>query len=198
MEGKQGVFVFKLKEKDRENFTPGFVARKSVFCFENRLVCLGSNISNNNKEYPTETTLFQLALKRNSEPILLGSDTIVGLPIEKTISEKSSVLLSDTKGNYYRIAAGQDLRILRQKQKSRDNKQKSETEGKFVTAYLNHGVSPDNAEYEYMVLVQPTPDQAKEIASEEGLPYQILRKDHYAHIVKDIPSGTVCLKLWTI
>lgn len=31
----------------------------------------------------------------------------------------------------------------------------------------------------------------KEIASEEGLPYQILRKDHYAHIVKDIPSGTV-------
>ena len=117
MEGKQGVFVFKLKEKDRENFTPGFVARKSVFCFENRLVCLGSNISNNNKEYPTETTLFQLALKRNSEPILLGSDTIVGLPIEKTISEKSSVLLSDTKGNYYRIAAGQDLRILRQKQK---------------------------------------------------------------------------------
>lgn len=191
LEGKQGVFVFKLKEKDRENFTPGFVARKSVFCFENRLVCLGSNISNNNKEYPTETTLFQLALKRNSEPILLGSDTIVGLPIEKTISEKSSVLLSDTKGNYYRIAAGQDLRILRQKQKSRDNKQKSETEGKFVTAYLNHGVSPDNAEYEYMVLVQPTPDQAKEIASEEGLPYQILRKDHYAHIVKDIPSGTV-------
>lgn len=111
------------------------------------MVCLGSNISNNNKEYPTETTLFQLALKRNSEPILLGSDTIVGLPIEKTVSKKSSVLLSDTKGNYYRIAAGQDLRILRQKQKSRDNKQKSETEGKFVTAYLNHGVSPDNAEY---------------------------------------------------
>ena len=111
LEGKQGVFVFKLKEKDRENFTPGFVARKSVFCFENRLVCLGSNISNNNKEYPTETTLFQLALKRNSEPILLGSDTIVGLPIEKTISEKSSVLLSDTKGNYYRIAAGQNKNL---------------------------------------------------------------------------------------
>ena len=43
--------------------------------------------------------LFQLALKRNSEPILLGSDTIVGLPIEKTVSKKSSVLLSDTKGN---------------------------------------------------------------------------------------------------
>ena len=72
-----------------------------------------------------------------------------------------------------------------------DNQQKSETEGKFVTAYLNHGVSPDNAGYEYMVLVQPTPEQAKEITSEEGLPYQILRKDYYAHIVKDIPSGTV-------
>lgn len=191
LEGKQGVFVFKLKEKDRENFTPGFVARKSVFCFENRLICLGSDISNDNKEYPTETTLFQLALKRNSEPILLGSDTITGIPVEKTIPGDSPILLSDTKGNYYRVAAGQDLHLLRQMQKSRDNKLKSETEGRFVTAYLNHGVAPEKAGYEYMVLVQPTPAQIKEAASEKKLPYQVLRKDTYAHIVKDIPSGTI-------
>lgn len=191
LEGKQGIFVFKLKEKDRKNFTPGFVARKSVFCFENRLICLGSDISNNNKEYPTETTLFQLALKRNSEPIMLGSDTITGIPVEKTVSGNTPILLSDTKGNYYRVAAGQDLHILRQNQKSRDNKLKSETEGRFVTAYLNHGVAPEKAEYEYMVLVQPTSAQIKNVASEKKLPYQVIRKDTYAHIVKDIPSGTV-------
>lgn len=42
-----------------------------------------------------------------------------------------------------------------------------------------------------MVLVQPTPAQIKKAASEKKLPYQVLRKDTYAHIVKDIPSGTI-------
>lgn len=190
LEGKQSIFVFKLKEKDRESFTPGFVARKSVFCFDNRLICLGSDISNDNNAYPTETTLFQLALKRDSEPIQIGNETITGIPVEKILRENSPVLLSDTKGNYYRIAVGQDLRILRQKQESRDNKQKSKTEGKFVTAYLDHGVAPKDAGYEYMVLVQPTPEQVKEVVPEKELPYQIVRKDRYAHIVKDIPSHT--------
>lgn len=49
----------KLMERDYENFTPDFVARKSVFCFDNRMVCLGTGITNSNTEYPTETTLFR-------------------------------------------------------------------------------------------------------------------------------------------
>ena len=49
----------KLMERDYENFMPDFVARKSVFCFDNRMVCLGTGITNSNTEYPTETTLFQ-------------------------------------------------------------------------------------------------------------------------------------------
>ena len=32
LDGKNGMFAMKLAERDYENFTPDFVARKSVFC----------------------------------------------------------------------------------------------------------------------------------------------------------------------
>ena len=53
------MFAMKLMERDLKNFTGDFVARKSVFCFDNRLICLGTDIKNSNSDYPTETTLFQ-------------------------------------------------------------------------------------------------------------------------------------------
>ena len=37
--GMNGMFAMKLTERDYENFTPDFVARKSVFCFDNRMIC---------------------------------------------------------------------------------------------------------------------------------------------------------------
>lgn len=40
LEGKNGMFAMKLMERSLKNFTPDFVARKSVFCFGNRMICL--------------------------------------------------------------------------------------------------------------------------------------------------------------
>ncbi len=34
--GMNGMFAIKLMERDYDNFTSDFVARKSVFCFDNR------------------------------------------------------------------------------------------------------------------------------------------------------------------
>ena len=59
LKNQNGMFAMKLMERDLKNFTGDFVARKSVFCFDNRLICLGTDIKNSNSDYPTETTLFQ-------------------------------------------------------------------------------------------------------------------------------------------
>lgn len=64
LEGRNGMFAMKLKEADYKNFTPDFVARKSAFCFDNRVVCLGTGISNSNAQYPTETTIFRVNIVR--------------------------------------------------------------------------------------------------------------------------------------
>ena len=74
LEGKNGMFVTKLMERELKNFTPDFVARKSVFCFENRMICLGTGIHNSNNEYPTETTLFQSTFQKGKSTILVNGE----------------------------------------------------------------------------------------------------------------------------
>lgn len=66
-------------------------------------------------------------------------------------------------------------------------KNRTETQGTFASAYINHGVSPQNAQYEYMVLVQPTPEELK--AVRRKAPYRILHKDDTAHVVADNQTG---------
>ena len=54
-----GNFGMKLHEHDKYNGSHR--ARKSFHFFDGTIVCLGTDIENTNTEYPTETTVFQLA-----------------------------------------------------------------------------------------------------------------------------------------
>lgn len=99
LDGKNGMFAMKLMERDYENFTPDFVARKSVFCFDNRMVCLGTGITNSNTEYPTETTLFQT--KYNGKDSKVGDDGLLAhgmVMIIITCSRRSSPFASGGTG----------------------------------------------------------------------------------------------------
>ena len=62
LEGENGCLAFTYTESDRKNFCPGATATKSVFCFDNRIIHIGTGISNNS-QYPTETTIYQLRLE---------------------------------------------------------------------------------------------------------------------------------------
>ena len=61
-------------------------------------------------------------------------------------------------------------------------------------AAINHGISPKNASYEYLVLVQPAYSEvqtvAKTFASKKGLLYTLLQHDSLAHIVFDKKTKT--------
>lgn len=60
-----GNFGMKLHEHDKYNGSHR--ARKSFHFFDETIVCLGSDIENTNSEYPTETTIFQLAIRDNTD-----------------------------------------------------------------------------------------------------------------------------------
>lgn len=80
--GMNGMFAIKLMERDYDNFTSDFVARKSVFCFDNRMICLGTGITNSNADYPTETTLFRLSLMvRNRRQIMMTTGCTMAMII---------------------------------------------------------------------------------------------------------------------
>lgn len=163
------MFAMKLAERDYENFTPDFVARKSVFCFDNRMVCLGTGISNSNVDYPTETTLFQT--KYNGKEPKVGED---------------NYWLHDGYDNYYHVVDG-TVRSQVAEQESRHEKTREVTKGKFSSAWIEHGKAPKEGTYEYMVLIQPSASDLDELRKTPA--YEVLQRDQTAHVVYDKKTG---------
>ncbi len=185
--GRYGVFATKIKEKSRTNFTPSFVARKSAFCFDNHIVCIGSGISNTNTTDSTETTLFQLSALQ-PDAVKINGQSYAEFPFDKTIRSGSLTHLVDNQNIEYYIPAQQTIRVQKGTQQSNDNKSKAATSGDFAVAYLQHGVSPSNAAYEYMIHILPDDAERSAIQS-GGLPYVVHSRDNTAHVVTDNATG---------
>ncbi|MCP5537516.1 MAG: hypothetical protein H7A51_14945 [Akkermansiaceae bacterium] len=182
--GEQGIFGMVLNDPFHDLY-----ARKSVFCFDNRIVCLGSNISNIKQNYHTTTTLFQNALNKVSRPNWIDSPThaLSELPLTVTREAKpdSCQVLGDTIGNSYFVRQGK-LVVSRRLQHSLTQDKGLPTQNHFATAWLDHGKSPKNAQYEYSVLVQGSAEEID--AQSKQSPYTVLQHDSRAHVVYDKAS----------
>ena len=193
LEGQNGCLAFTYVEKDRTNFCAGATATKSVFCFDNRIIHIGTGISNNSS-YPTETTLYQLALKDRTEEVDINDLYSSAFPFYHNVTEHGQVVLSDNKNNFYVIKDGYGLRVEKKQQTSPSDERKKDGTGDFITAYIDHGVAPDNASYEYMLLVRPSIKEVKNATKKA--PYQVIQADNSAHIVKDTPTGITAYILY--
>ena len=185
LEGKNGMFAMKLMERNLKNFTPDFVARKSVFCFNNRMICLGTGISNSNASFPTETTLFQSTFQKGKSDIYVDGK-LKNVPFHQELNDGKRHCIQDGYNNYY-LVNGDNVQIQIARQDSHHEKNRAKTQGTFASAYINHGTAPQNAGYEYMVLIQPSPKELD--AARRKAPYQILHKDSIAHVVIDKQTG---------
>lgn len=188
IESKDGMFAIKLMERNMKNFTPDFVARKSVFCFGNRLVCLGTGITNSNREHATETTLFQYAYRPGSESIRLNGQEVreTGFSQTAVATPQAPVSLKDNRGNHYFVTQGK-VCVQTAEQESRHEKNRKATHGTFATAYIDHGTAPSDSCYEYMIWIEPA---GKAGEAQEALgTYRVVRRDNRAHIVYDRLTG---------
>ncbi|WP_430817517.1 chondroitinase family polysaccharide lyase [Carboxylicivirga sp. RSCT41] len=194
-----GVFGMYLDENDYTNYTDDFVARKSVFSFDNRVICLGSGISNSNTDYRTETTLFQTALASQSEKIIIDENEISQFPYSNDLEVNDPVNLMDAKGNGYYLPGGK-IHVTRTNQESRDEKKKTVNYGDFATAWIDHGLAPQAAAYEYAILVQTNASELATFSQNmQGVdkPYEVIRKDNVAHIVSDRTSYTTAYVMFS-
>lgn len=185
LEGQNGMFAMKLMERRLKNFTPDFVARKSVFCFGNRLICLGTGISNSNASFPTETTLFQSTFRQGENGIRVDGK-LKDEAFRQRLDDGKRHCIQDGYNNYY-FVEGSDVQVQISHQTSRHEKTRAETQGTFASAYIDHGTAPHDARYEYMVLIQPTQQEVS--AARRKAPYRILRQDNTAHVVADPATG---------
>lgn len=181
---QNGVFAIDIRESSFPRFTPSFRAKKSVFAFDSVLIYLGSNINNDNELFPTQTTLFQISEK----PEWFVENNNIKIDTKKnglqTIVDTNNGWISDIQGNVYYFPKTSGLVYSYQNQKSQRNDNKTTTEGVFKMAYINHGVAPKNASYEYAVKIKGANSKDAFIKSmnEEKL-YQVIEKNQKNHIV---------------
>ncbi len=182
--GKNGAYAMKLHEHDKYNGS--LRARKSYFTFENRIICLGSDIENSLEGAPVHTTLFQnyVGNAPSWEP----------MPVEgrNDILRDHSNALYFVNGGYIRFMVGL--------QHSYHEETDKPTEGYFEKAYIEHGDVIKGGEYEYMVYMPTSKDAYHKTGMDcnadtiaryaANLPYKVLRKETDIHGVLDIPSGT--------
>lgn len=182
LNNKIGIFGMILAENKRKNFTKDFMAYKSVFCFDDVVIALGSNISNSNAKYKTETTIFQLSTDiKNILPVLVDGQSVVNKQV--SLDSNKDHLINDTEGNYYFFPKGQNLVIKDGEQTSRHNKTKKITKGNFISAWLNHGSSPTDKSYEYVILPQFDGNKKIKNKLKNDLLYKVLQKNEKAHIL---------------
>ena len=169
-----GAYAIKLHEHGR--YEGSHRARKSYHFFDNRIICLGSNIENENSEYHTETTIFQLAILNKGDFSYW----------EKHTRFKSRWI--DHLGTAYYISPQTTEKLVFEKsypQKSKLNTGKL-SQGDWINLTIDHGISPNGETYEYVIIPQAT---QKELDTIEDS-YEVLQKDKNAHIVKDLKSKT--------
>jgi chondroitin-sulfate-ABC endolyase/exolyase len=186
LEGRNGCLAFTYVERDRVNFCAGATATKSVFCFDNRIVHIGTGITNNST-YPTETTIYQLKLNEKTEEVDINDVYAETFPFSYKHMQEDNVKLTDTKGNVYLIKNGYGLTVEKKAQTSPSDTKKKTGNGNFITAYIDHGSAPQNVSYEYLMLVKPSSKDEGKFSKK--LPYQVIQADNNAHVVKDDITG---------
>lgn len=186
-----GVFGMKLWEQNlinNTNYTPDFKARKSVFVFGKRMVSIGTDISNSNSGFPTETTLFQQSIFSADDRFGINGEFFSARNYRHdTEVSQLPTLISDLSGNYYRVKEGNRLVVEGKLQTSRHNKTRAETTGEFFSARIQHGKAPVNESYEYMIMLKPTPPEQRRWNIDPG--YRVWQANHQAHIVHDTISN---------
>lgn len=166
-----GNFGMVLHEHDKYNGSHR--ARKSFHFFDGTIVCLGTDIENLNTEYPTETTVFQLAAttpetRRYWESYQSDGQTYIDPNGIGYYISKASRPTARYEKNFPQVTVGE--------------RSTKPTSGDWVSLTLQHGKAPKGASYEYAVL--PHTDAAALKAFAKKPTYKILRQDRNAHIVR--------------
>ncbi|MEU6075997.1 chondroitinase family polysaccharide lyase [Micromonospora sp. NPDC047074] len=189
---RNGVFGMDLHEHPK--YDESHRARKSVFLFDDRLVAIGTAITNTDGLHPTETTLFQTLLPQTTTPQYDGElGEIRALPYREVRDLDRPVWMVDPQGIGYYLPAGQRLALTRATQTGPDEGDTGQGSADFATAWLDHGTAPDAKSYEYAMVIRADQDTmadfALRMADPGRAPYRVLRADEQAHVVWDRETG---------
>ena len=169
---ENGNFGMKLHEHDKYNGTHR--ALKSFHFIGETIVCLGSDIENANAEYPTETTIFQLAVTDKA-----------GHEYWKGYQGEGKIWMDHLGTGYYVPVTARFEKKFPQHSRMQDTGK--ETKGDWVSLVVDHGKAPKGGSYEYAVLPQTSTVALQAFAKKPA--YKVLQQDRNAHIVQSLSDS---------
>lgn len=177
--------VFAMDYKDAHSST-GMVALKTVFFYKDKLLCLGSGISDPGGTYPVHTTIFQTGLQDAATPTYINGNIQTG--INTAFVQSSGVhWMTDGVGNGFVIPVQGlqgSLNIKRGTQQSRNQSNTADTQGNYSTAYIDHGTSPVNNSYRYGIILQGGQSGTEAFANNFAGTFDVIQHDNSAHVVR--------------
>ncbi|MEI8086353.1 MAG: polysaccharide lyase family 8 super-sandwich domain-containing protein [Paludibacter sp.] len=215
--GKNGIFAMDFEEssdgwhnKQRYTVTDNLKFKKSVFAFNDLMVCLGSNIEfkpeSGRKTDTLATNLFQFVFGETEKlPFYWNnSDEIMeDMESKTTLATKNNWLISPAGTGYFMPKQNASLHIICGTQNTPPfNVESKSTEKDYENALITSDVSKawishserSNNKYEFVVIPKTTPKELKTLSSKlgsgKGL-YEVLRQDSVAHIVKFTESNLI-------
>ena len=169
-----------------------FRFKKSYFYFDDKIVCLASNIGYGGKE-EVSTGLFQEKMTEEDNVTFSGGKSLKNEEYNETYTSDERPWLSDNIGNaMYYLFPGQSYTVSRGEQEFLF-KEKSESfdgKGNFVSAYINHSkkeTKEDKGTYAYIIAPSAgaeTMEKLEESMKSETPEFEILRRDKQAHVVR--------------
>ena len=195
---RNGAFTMDFERPGYKDKAAEFWFKKSVFFYDDLLVCIGSDIRAkwfSSRSAEVETTLFQNIAQFGGKD---HSIRLNGFEVKLARRQRSrrfiwaenspGMLIDVNQNGYYIPHAGkQNLNVWLVNQTSSHNQRTSSEY--YATAVLRHGGNPNGKNYEYAVLVNTTYEKLYKITCDQeklrGIPkYEVLRQDSKVHVIK--------------
>lgn len=204
--GQYGMFAMDFQEKESqgfgvthhsENHNSSFTFKKSNFYFDDIIVCLGSGICNNDTSNKTITTLFQ-RLDNMGESVNVNGTSQSEIGEILYSSGSANWLLSNYGTGFYILSGNDELVVKKEVQQNPNQNQiwpvnfSSNTTDIYYTGYLNHGVAPSEANYEYVLMPDSNVAEMQKLDAamqNTNKPYTVYKQDNNAHIVRQISKN---------
>lgn len=182
-------------------------AKKSVFSFGDKLIAIGTNISSIDEKNPTQTNIFQAFLKDNKAVFVTSDETAKKMPYKEELKANTAGKnwLIDPYGNGYHILSNNAVQVKKENQQSYHNKYSintgamtdpvkgaKETQGEYASAWMDHGMAPKDASYQYVIYPFLSADDQKgfDKKATNDKSFDILQANGDAHIVTDKTTNT--------
>jgi chondroitin-sulfate-ABC endolyase/exolyase len=221
-DNRNGAYGFELNDSMLINIDPGYeeiftreklTARKSTFFMDDFILCLGSGISGQHPTAPVYTVVTQHSIDAPADAVRVNGEP-TSFPYKETI-KGTQTLFDGEKTGYLVLGESVEVVVSKREQISRgdestfddarrvqpdmkngkpDRRRELENRGDFLSAYIDHGVTPKDGRYSYIVF--PSVDsetfqkKAEHVYEQRELFYRIISRKNTLHAVRDVRLGT--------